>query len=531
MTIDLGFAWLTLPSGREVSIVDVPGHERFIKNMLAGVGGIDVALLVVAADEGVMPQTREHLAILDLLGVARGVVVLTKRDLVDDDWLALVRDGGRRALAGTTLAGAPIVRVLGRDAATGWTSCSRALDGARCGCRRKRDAGRPRLPIDRVFTIGRLRHGRDRHADRRHARASGEEVEARARADIARPRPRPADRTATRSSRRCPARASPSTSAASTTDELHRGMVLTTPGSLRPTDVIDVRLRAVDALRAPAAPQHARDAPPFARRGECAAAPARSRRAARRAKRPGRRSSSPTPIAARARRPLRPAARRTTRSPAASSSTPRPKRHRRGDAATLTRSKRCSRTRRRTSSSTPSRAVRSSLSTRSPTRSTDQLRRYGTPSTDRSERQRPRARRERRYPLRHRGRVRAALRARALLARRVSPRAPTPRRHAAGGAPLAPTPRPRALRPLRRQRARHRARRSRRARRNVLAGAGPRTAGADRRLARAPASPPPASPPLDARPAPRARRLSRRDARRSSTRETASCSTATRSTA
>src|SRR3989441_7706517 len=80
MTIDLGFAWLTLPNGREVSIVDVPGHESFIKNMLAGVGGIDAALLVIAADEGVMPQTREHLAILDLLRVQRGIVALTRSE-------------------------------------------------------------------------------------------------------------------------------------------------------------------------------------------------------------------------------------------------------------------------------------------------------------------------------------------------------------------------------------------------------------------------------------------------------------------
>ena len=83
MTIDLGFAWLTLPSGREISIVDVPGHERFIKNMLAGVGGIDLALLVIAADEGVMPQTEEHLSILELLRVRRAIVALTKIDLVD----------------------------------------------------------------------------------------------------------------------------------------------------------------------------------------------------------------------------------------------------------------------------------------------------------------------------------------------------------------------------------------------------------------------------------------------------------------
>src|SRR5437588_12175311 len=87
MTIDLGFAWLRLPSGREVSVVDVPGHERFIKNMLAGVGGIDLALLVIAADEGLMPQTEEHLSILELLRVKRAVVALTKRDLVDPDWL------------------------------------------------------------------------------------------------------------------------------------------------------------------------------------------------------------------------------------------------------------------------------------------------------------------------------------------------------------------------------------------------------------------------------------------------------------
>src|SRR2546421_4243249 len=111
MTIDLGFAWLKLPGGREVSIVGVPGHESFIKNMLAGVGGIDAALLVVAADEGVMPQTREHLAILDLLRVRRGVVALTKMDLVDEEWLELVREEVEEQLKSTTLEGAPIVPV------------------------------------------------------------------------------------------------------------------------------------------------------------------------------------------------------------------------------------------------------------------------------------------------------------------------------------------------------------------------------------------------------------------------------------
>src|SRR5512137_1026633 len=112
MTIDLGFAWLTLPNGEEVGIVDVPGHRDFIENMLAGVGGIDAALLVIAADEGVMPQTREHLAILDLLQIQKGLVVITKTDLVDDnDWLTLVEGDVRAVLAGTVMEAAHFVRV------------------------------------------------------------------------------------------------------------------------------------------------------------------------------------------------------------------------------------------------------------------------------------------------------------------------------------------------------------------------------------------------------------------------------------
>ncbi|MGH2614474.1 MAG: GTP-binding protein, partial [Thermomicrobiales bacterium] len=111
MTIDLGFAWLTLPGGDRVSVVDVPGHERFIKNMLAGIGGIDAAMLVIAADEGPMPQTDEHLAILDLLGVDRGVIVLTKVDIVDADWLDLVREDVRERVSATALEEAPIVSV------------------------------------------------------------------------------------------------------------------------------------------------------------------------------------------------------------------------------------------------------------------------------------------------------------------------------------------------------------------------------------------------------------------------------------
>src|SRR5690606_38252899 len=111
MTIDLGFAWMKLPSGRQISIIDVPGHERFIKNMLAGVGGIDAALLVVAADEGPMPQTAEHLAILDLLQIERGLIVLTKTDLVDGEWRDLVVEEILEAVRGTVMDGAPVVPV------------------------------------------------------------------------------------------------------------------------------------------------------------------------------------------------------------------------------------------------------------------------------------------------------------------------------------------------------------------------------------------------------------------------------------
>jgi selenocysteine-specific elongation factor len=154
MTIDLGFAWLELPSGRSVSVIDVPGHERFIKNMLAGVGGIDAALLIIAADESVMPQTREHLAILDLLGVAHGIVVITKADLVDAEWIELVREELGEQLAGTTFAQVPRLAVSARSG-QGLEALKQELDlvlartPSRSGGR-----GAPRLPIDRAFTIG-----------------------------------------------------------------------------------------------------------------------------------------------------------------------------------------------------------------------------------------------------------------------------------------------------------------------------------------------------------------------------------------
>lgn len=152
MTIDLGFAWLTLPSGAEVSIVDVPGHERFIKNMLAGSEGVDVALLVVAADEGMMPQTREHLDILHLLGVDRGVVALTKCDLVDEEWLALVADDVATAIHGTALGGSPIVPVSSTTG-QGIGELLEALDRTINDMPPRRDRGIPFVPVDRVFTV------------------------------------------------------------------------------------------------------------------------------------------------------------------------------------------------------------------------------------------------------------------------------------------------------------------------------------------------------------------------------------------
>jgi len=152
ISIDLGFAHLTLPSGVRAGIVDVPGHERFVRNMLAGACGIDLVLFVIAADEGVMPQTTEHLNIVDVLRVHGGVVALTKADLVDEAWLELVRADVAGAMEGTVLEGAPIVPVSavtgqGKDALLA------ALDGAVSRIPERVRADFARLPVDRVFTV------------------------------------------------------------------------------------------------------------------------------------------------------------------------------------------------------------------------------------------------------------------------------------------------------------------------------------------------------------------------------------------
>ena len=150
MTIDLGFAWMDLPSGRHLGIVDVPGHQRFLKNMLAGVHGMDAVLLVIAADEGAMPQTREHLAIIDLLGIEHGVVALSKTDLVDPEWLRLVQDDVSALLAGSSLRRAAIVPVSSTTGA-GLDDLRRTLDLELEHTMTRPDLGRPRLPVDRAF--------------------------------------------------------------------------------------------------------------------------------------------------------------------------------------------------------------------------------------------------------------------------------------------------------------------------------------------------------------------------------------------
>src|SRR3989442_1575668 len=152
ITIDLGFAFLEEPDGLTIEIVDVPGHERFVKNMLAGVGGIDLALLVIAADEGVMPQTREHLAICQLLRIKAGMVALTKTDLVEPDWIELVKDDVTRLLADTFFTGCPIVPISVKTG-QGLPELRRALPQRPARGPQRGTDQTARLPIDRVFTV------------------------------------------------------------------------------------------------------------------------------------------------------------------------------------------------------------------------------------------------------------------------------------------------------------------------------------------------------------------------------------------
>ena len=241
MTIDLGFAWLRLPSGAEVSIVDVPGHERFVKNMLAGIGGIDLALLIVAADEGVMPQTREHLAILNLLRVKRGIVVITKKDLVDQEWLTLVMSDVRETLKGTALESAQMVAVSSVTG-EGIKELIQLIETELKSTPRRPDTGRPRLPIDRVFSVagfgtvvtGTLIDGRLTVGLELEVLPKGLKVRVRG----------------LQAHKKKVDEMSPGTRTAVNltgvdANELARGDVLTTPGWLRPTEASDVKLRVL----------------------------------------------------------------------------------------------------------------------------------------------------------------------------------------------------------------------------------------------------------------------------------------------
>ena len=152
LTIELGFASMSLPSGERVGVVDVPGHVRFIRHMLSGASGIDLVLLVIAADEGVMPQTREHMQICELLGIGRGVVALTKKDLVDDDLLELATGDVRDFIAGTFLHDAPIIPVSSTTG-EGLEALLAELDAQVALVHERQVTGIPVLPVDRVFTI------------------------------------------------------------------------------------------------------------------------------------------------------------------------------------------------------------------------------------------------------------------------------------------------------------------------------------------------------------------------------------------
>jgi selenocysteine-specific elongation factor len=245
MTIDLGFAWLKLPSGQEVGIVDVPGHERFVKNMLAGVGGIDLALLIVAANEGVMPQTREHLAILDLLEIQRGIVVITKKDLVDEEWLDLVRMDVDELISTTSLSQAPVIAV---SAVTreGLTELISMIDTLLSSTEPRKDIGRPRLPIDRVFTIsgsGTVITGTLIDS----SLSLGQEVEI-VPAGL-RSRIRGLQTHRTREDKASPGSRVAVNLVGIATSQLKRGDVLTTPGWLIPTTMLSARLRLLPYLR------------------------------------------------------------------------------------------------------------------------------------------------------------------------------------------------------------------------------------------------------------------------------------------
>lgn len=247
LTIDLGFAWCTLPSGKEIGFVDVPGHERFVRNMLAGVGPVRLVLFVVAADEGWKPQSEEHLAIVDVLGADGGVVALTKCDLMDDEAVDLATEDVRDRLRGTVLEDAPIVRCSSQTG-QGMDRLVEALDAMVAAAADPAEDDRPRLFVDRIFTVtgagtivtGTLTGGR---------LSVGQEVEllpAGARGRI---------RGLQTHKRSIPVARPVSRVAANLVgvdrERLERGDVVGLPGEWRPTRTFEARLRPVRGLDHP----------------------------------------------------------------------------------------------------------------------------------------------------------------------------------------------------------------------------------------------------------------------------------------
>jgi selenocysteine-specific elongation factor len=237
ISIDLGFAPLVTPGGIHAGIVDVPGHERFVKNMLAGVGGIDLVLLVIAADEGVMPQTREHLAIVKLLGIPRGIVVLTKRDLVEPAWAEMVARDAKALLVGTALADAPVVEFSATTGA-GTQELLATLDRQLAAVANRPMEEPARLPVDRVFTVegfgtvvtGTLWRGRVRTGDALELAPGARAVRVR--------------RVQVHGATVDEARAGQRTAIALhgvERDQVERGHWLIAPGSLRESAVLDAR--------------------------------------------------------------------------------------------------------------------------------------------------------------------------------------------------------------------------------------------------------------------------------------------------
>ncbi len=252
ITIELGFAYLTLPSGQLLGIVDVPGHERFVRHMVAGATGMDLVALVIAADEGVMPQTREHMEICQLLQVKKGLVVLTKVDLVEEDWLELVEEEVREALQGTFLDGAPIVRF---SAVTGeGTEKLLAVLGELAALVPPKPAsGIFRLPIDRVFTIkgfGTVVTGTAISGSLK----VGDAV------TIYPPEFKARVRTLQMHSKSVGAIQAGSRSAINLQglekEDLDRGMVVATPGSLLPSRRLDTHLEVLDTAPRPLKHRH-----------------------------------------------------------------------------------------------------------------------------------------------------------------------------------------------------------------------------------------------------------------------------------